>query len=212
MTASTDAEESRRIIDAAMTLAAKHGWRAVTMADIAKAADLPLGRLYSAYRNKAEILTGLSRQADAVVLADPLTDDGEESPRDRLFDVIMRRFDALAPYKPGIAALLRELPDPSSAFAIIHQLTNSMRWMLDAADIDNSGVHGAIQTAGLTAIYANVMRTWLRDDSLDAARTMSELDRDLRWAEQIMNSFGGRRKRDRGVETRAPEGPVDPSI
>lgn len=214
MTTGTETDDSKAIIDAAMTLAARRGWRAVTMADIAAASNVPLGQLHRSYHSKAEILTGLSRQADAEVLADALMDSGEESPRDRLFDVIMRRFDALGPYKPGIRALLRELPEASSAVALTHQLTNSMRWMLEAADIDTSGVRGSIQAMGLAAIYANVMRTWLRDDSLDMARTMSELDRQLRWAEQIMNSFGrrGHGPRQEPLEPAVPPGPADPSI
>jgi AcrR family transcriptional regulator len=214
MKTSAETDVSKNIIDAAMVLAAKRGWRAVTMTDIAVEADIALLQLHKLYRTKAEILTGLSRQADAAVLADPVIANGEESARDRLFDVIMRRFDALASYKQGIAALLREPPDPHSALTLTHQLTNSMRWMLEAADINTSGLRGSIQATGLAVIYANVMRTWLRDDSLDAARTMSELDRELRWAEQIINSFGrpksgGRRTHS---DTPAPEGSLDPSI
>ena len=215
MSTTTETDESAAIIAAAMALAARRGWRTLTMADIAAEAQLSLGEVYRHYRTKAEILNGLSRHADAAVLGDVLNDPGEESPRDRLFDAIMRRFDALSPFKAGIAALLRELPDAASGFAVLHQLSNSMRWMLEAASIDTSGIRGSIQVAGLAAIYANVMRTWLRDDTLDAARTMSELDRQLRWAEQIMNSFGHRRgSRSAGASgsATAPAGPLDPSI
>lgn len=169
------------------------------MAEIAAEAGLPAGRVHQAFPTKSAILTGISRQADAAVLAEPIVESGQETPRDRLFDVIMRRFDALAPYKTGIAAISREVPNAGAAVALLCQLTNSMRWMLEAAGIGTAGPRGALQTAGLAALYANVMRTWIADDSVDLARTMSELDRQLRWAEQTMNSLPGAMKR-------APEG------
>ncbi|MBT3331630.1 MAG: TetR family transcriptional regulator, partial [Rhodospirillaceae bacterium] len=86
------------VIGAAMKLAGVQGWRDTTMADIAETAGLSLVELRNMYGSKTAILAGLIRQTDDIVLAGSGADMADEPVRDRLFDVIMRRLDALAPY------------------------------------------------------------------------------------------------------------------
>ena len=102
---------SERVIEAAFKLAAERGWRGLSLAEIAEAAKLPLSQVYPLFPTKEAILRAFSRRIDAEVLGDQSLveewdDDG--SARDRLFDVMMRRFDALAPYKTAIGHLLHE--------------------------------------------------------------------------------------------------------
>src|SRR3954464_7259808 len=108
--------DAERIIEAAMARIAEDGWRRLSLAAIAKTADLPILRLYRSFHSKTAILCGLARRIDETVLAAPLESEADERPRDRVFDLMMRRFDALQPYKPAFAKLRRELPfDPPAA-------------------------------------------------------------------------------------------------
>jgi AcrR family transcriptional regulator len=175
---------SERVIAATLALAATKGWRDLALADIAAAAGLSLGELYAAFPSKASILGAFSVEIDRQVLAAP-PPDPEESARDRLFDVVMRRFDALALHKPALAAIVRDLPsDPLAAFPTLPRLAQSMTWMLEAAGLSSAGVRGILRLKGLAAIYLSTFRVWLTDDSPDQARTMAALDRGLRRAEQ----------------------------
>ena len=109
------ASRESRVVKAAMSLAAVQGWQDTTMADIADQAGLKLAELQKQFTSKNAVLAGLMQLADDAVLRG--SDDGmvEEPVRDRLFDVIMRRLDALAPYKDGLAAVVRDLRrDPAS--------------------------------------------------------------------------------------------------
>jgi AcrR family transcriptional regulator len=177
------ADPAKPVIEVALRLAAERGWADLALADIAAAAKLPLADLYASYPSKTAILAGLGRQVDRETLAG-LEAGSEESTRDRLFDLIMKRFDALAPYRDGLSAVARDLGrDPLAALCGLGQLARSMALMLEAAGVSSSGLAGTLRTKGLGAIYLATMRDWFRDDSTDKARTMAALDARLRRAE-----------------------------
>jgi len=177
------AEPAQPVIEVALRLAAERGWANLALADIAAAAKLPLADLYASYPSKTAILAALSRSVDRRVLAG-LEGGSEESTRDRLFDLIMKRFDALAPHRDGLAAVARDAGrDPLAALCGLGPLARSMALMLEAAGVSSSGLAGALRTKGLGAIYLATMRDWFRDDSADKARTMAALDARLRRAE-----------------------------
>ncbi|HUL05329.1 MAG TPA: TetR family transcriptional regulator [Candidatus Acidoferrum sp.] len=183
------ADPSKSVIAAALRLAAERGWAALALADIAAAAKLSLAELYATYPSKTAILIALSREVDRQVLAG-LEEGGEESTRDRLFDLIMKRFDALAPYREGLSAVARDAGrDPVAALCGMGQLARSMGLMLEAAGVSSSGLVGALRTKALGAIYLATMRDWFRDDSTDKARTMAALDGRLRRAEGWARRF-----------------------
>jgi AcrR family transcriptional regulator len=173
----------KRVFDAALDLAAERGWSKIALADIAAAADLSLADLYAAYPSKTAILEALSRDVDRQVLAG-IEVDATETPRDRLFDVLMKRFDALAGYRDGLTAVARDARrDPVMMLCGAGQLRRSMAAMLEAAGISSAGLAGALRAKGLTAIYLATLRDWFRDDTADKAKTMAALDAWLRRAE-----------------------------
>ena len=189
--------EADRIIDATLALVATEGWRQVSLAAIAAAAGLPILQVYRIFRSKQAIIAALYRRVDAIVLAEPPAAEADERPRDRLFDLLMRRFDALQAYKPALDVLRRELPhDPPTALCAGVSLLRSMRWMLEAADIPTSGVRGAVAVKLATAAYLSAMRVWQRDDSPDLARTMASLDARLRRIERWLAAARSTRHRD----------------
>jgi AcrR family transcriptional regulator len=172
-----------RVFEAALKLAAERGWSAIALADIAAAAELSLADLYAAYPSKTAILEALSRDVDRRVLAGAEI-DATETPRDRLFDVLMRRFDALAAYRDGLAAIARDARrDPVMVLCGAGQLLRSMAAMLETAGISSAGLAGALRTKGLAGIYLATLRDWFRDDTADKAKTMAALDGRLRRAE-----------------------------
>jgi len=175
--------DADRIVDALLALVAQQGWRAVSLAAVAAEAKLPILQVYRLFPSKAAILCGLFRRIDEAVLAAPLEAEADERPRDRIFDLLMRRFDALTPYKAALLVLRRELPaDPAGALAAAGALLRSMRWMLEGAGIASQGL-GGIVAVKLTAVaYLAAAHTWARDGSPDLAPTMAVLDRRLRAA------------------------------
>ena len=181
-------------IGAALKLAAERGWQRISLADIAEAAGMPLAELHGRYPSKQAILEAFSRDVDRQVVAGAAADAAGESARDRLFDVIMRRFDALSPHRDGVAAIYRSMgTDPLAALCGAGQVLRSMALMLETAGVSSSGLVGAVRAKGLAAIYLATIRDWLRDDTADMARTMAALDARLRRAEQFIDAMPGRR-------------------
>ncbi len=189
--------ERDRIIDAALSLIAREGWRRLAMAAIAAEAGLPILTLYRTFRSKPAILGAFFRRIDEMVLAAPLEASEDERPRDRVFDLLMRRFDALQPYRAAIEVLGRELPtDPLAALGAGARLLCSIAWMLEAAGIATDGLRGIVAVKLTAAAYLATGRVWLRDDSPDLAPTMAALDRRLRGIERW---FGSGRQGQRGA-------------
>jgi AcrR family transcriptional regulator len=190
--------EADRIIDATFALIRIEGWRRLSLSAIAAAAELPILQVYRVFHSKQAILCGFYNRIDQIVLADPPAAELDERPRDRLFDLMMRRFDALQTYKATLDVLRRELlGDPATALCAGASLSRSMRWMLEAAEIPTSGVRGAIAVKLAAAAYLCAMRVWQRDDSQDLARTMAALDARLR---RIEGWFGSAPRRRSGEE------------
>ncbi|MBT6093772.1 MAG: TetR/AcrR family transcriptional regulator [Rhodospirillaceae bacterium] len=183
------------LIDAGMALAAEGGWRGLSIATVAAKAEVALPQALRIYPSKIRILTGLARRIDTVVLEDTSARlDDAETPRDRLFDVLMRRFDALQPYKPGLRNIIRDLPgelprDPLATACQLGNILGSMHLTLEIAGIPTAGIVGGIKAKVLAAIYANALRVWLDDDSPDLAPTMAVLDRGLMQAEKLATVF-----------------------
>ena len=168
------------IIEALMELAGERVWEDITITDIATRANLSLADFRDAFPSKGAVLAGFSRKIDRVVL-DGTTDDlmGEPA-KERLFDVLMRRLDALAPYKLGLEGVSEWLSRAPLATAAVNRLElNSMRFMLEAAGIESEGPVGAVKLQGLVIVWSRVLRNWFRDDDPGLSQTMSQLDTEL---------------------------------
>jgi AcrR family transcriptional regulator len=106
-----------RVIGAALTLAESEGWRRVGLARIAEKAGLSLAQTYALFPGKPAILDGFARRIDRAVLEGGAATDEEETARDRLFELLMRRLDAMRPHRAGLKAVLRDtvIVDPPAS-------------------------------------------------------------------------------------------------
>jgi hypothetical protein len=126
------------------------------------------------------VLAAHTREIDRRVLAGSDPDMAEEPPRERLFDVLMRRLELLAPHKEAIRSLLRSSRcNPGLALALNGLAVRSQYWMLTAANINPAGPRGMVRAQGLAVLFAWVLRTFVNDDEPEMARTMAALDREL---------------------------------
>jgi len=178
-----------RLVDAALRLAARQGWRAIGVAAIAAEAGLPLDQAYAACSSKLAILAALHRRIDRAALAGAAI-ESDASPRDRLFDILMRRFDALQPHQAALRAIRRDSIGDPTALLDAPAVLRSMAWMLEAAGISAAGWRGGLRTQLLAGLYFWVLRDFLDDDSADLAQTMAALDRRLRRAQSLLGIAG----------------------
>jgi len=170
-----------------MALLAEKPIEQVGLAEIAKAAGVSLAELRDEFGSTFAILAAYVKQVDRAVLAGEDADMAEEPPRERLFDVLMRRIELLTPHKEAVRSLMRSaMRNPGLALALQRLALRSQQWMLTAADIGAAGPLGFVRAQGLAVLFASVLRTWVDDDDPGLARTMAALDRALargqRWS------------------------------
>ena len=178
-------------LDAFIRLIAEKGFADVALRDVAEAAGLGLAELYRVYPDKVALVAAFLAKIDAEVLAGtPSRSDPEETARDRLFDAMMRRYDALRPYREALGAIRRAgARDPMLALAMGPALRRSMAAMLEAASVPSDGLGGALRQNGLLAIHYAVSRVYDKDETTDLSKTMAALDSRLKTAERWSQLF-----------------------
>lgn len=175
------------VIDTAMARIARDGWRRLSLADVAADAGVPLADVLIPFPTKYDLINAFQDRIDAQMLAasDAHTASGDAGIdiRDRLFDLLMERFDALAPYRAAMAEIAKDsLCDPA-ALRFLPRMTRTMARVLAAAGLGSTGPCGLLRAKGLALVYADAFRVWLGDDGPDLAKTMAALDKGLRRAE-----------------------------
>jgi AcrR family transcriptional regulator len=176
-----------KIIDALMQLLAHERIEDIGFGAIARHTGLSLADCRAAFPSMLAVLAAYTQKIDRQVLAGGDADTAEEPPRERLFDVLMRRLETHAPHREAVRSLLRSATrNPPLAVALNGLAVQSQQWMLAAADISASGPKGMLRAQGLALLYASVLRTWLDDTDPGLARTMAALDsalaRGQRWS------------------------------
>src|SRR5205085_10775165 len=145
-----DQTERGRIVVAFMALLAEKRIEQIGFAEIAARAGVSLAELRGRYASKLAILAAQIKEIDRQVLAGGDADMAEEPPRERLFDVLMRRIEALSSHKEAVRSLARSAAcNPGLALALNSLAVRSQQWMLTAADISASGPRGMIRAQGL---------------------------------------------------------------
>jgi len=172
--------ERERIVAAFLSLLAEKPLERIGLSEIAAQAGVSLAQLRAAFSSSLSILAAHLKEVDRAVLAEDLSDMAEEPVRERLFDVLMRRLEVLAPHRQAVRSLMRSARrNPPLTLALNGLAVRSQKWMLAAAGIGASGPRGALRAQGLAILFADVLRTWVRDDDPGLARTMAALDRAL---------------------------------
>ncbi len=173
-----------KAIAALMALLAEQSYEDIGLAEVAGRAGVSLSELRGEFGSTLAILAAHIKQIDRAVLdkadAGESSDMAEEPARERLFDVLMQRLEALAPYKAATRSLLRSMRrNPGLAFALNGLALRSQRWMLNAANIDAAGPGGLVRAQGAALVFARTLSVWVDDEDPGLARTMAVLDRGL---------------------------------
>ena len=189
------APDDAALLERAFALAGERGWAGSFWRDLAADSGLPLGELRARFGSRVSLIFALSRRLDAAMLAGDVAELDEMTPRERLFELIMKRLDASQPYKAG----LRKLPqaarcEPAIGMATLTGIGQMSDWLLDAAGIAFEGPRRRAASRLLGMLYIRVTAVWLEDDSEDQAKTLAELDKRLSQLEQLAQ-LGGRMRR-----------------
>lgn len=220
-----EASVTERAETALLSLLAERPFLDIRFAEIAERGDVALADLRRAYEGPFDVLSGFARRIDVAVLdaLDPTMAD--ESIRERLFEVLMKRFDLLGPHRAGLAGLRRSARrDPLLAVHLARLVVGSQAWMLEAAGVSAAGPKGAVKSAALAAALARVVPVFLDEEDEGLPKTMATLDATLdrlghlagrvRRLEETFGGFFAVCRRDRRKAPAADDADlaVDPAI
>jgi AcrR family transcriptional regulator len=178
------------IVDALLRLAAKRDFGDITISDVAREAGVSLADFRDAFPSKGAVLGGFARRIDRQVLENVSHDHDAEPARERLYQVLSKRIDALEPSREAVFAIADwAAADPLSASALNRETVNSMRFMLEAADIDSEGPVGAIKLQGLAFAWKRVIDAWREDRPGEKSHAEAALDREIlrgeKWIDRV---------------------------
>ena len=185
-----DFSKRSKAVRAALDLAKERGWGDISLADIAHAANLSLADLRREFACKTDIIRAFQSEVDAEVLARARSAGEAQSPRDRLFDIVMTRFEVMQPYKPALKRISSHLCcRPGEAATLLCSSLASQYWMLAGAGAKLDGAGGALRVTGLAAVYGKVFQVWLEDASPSLDKTMAALDKRLAKGERMLSGI-----------------------
>jgi AcrR family transcriptional regulator len=174
-------------VEALMALVADHGWSSVELPAVAEQAGLPLSTLRDLFPSKGAMLAGFGRMLDKAVLDNANPDLIGEPAHERVFDLMMRRIDAMAPYRSALTEIRRAVRrDPLMAAALNQSALNSWRYLLGSVGIPVEDELGMVRIQGAVLVFARTVDTWLDDNDDSLAKTMATLDRELKRGGRVL--------------------------
>ncbi len=165
----------------ALKLAGDTSWGGLTLSGIAASIGVSLNDLHGLTRD--DLANAFDGHFDKAMSAEGPA--GGEPPRERLFDVIMLRFEAMEDLRPGILSLMQHRDRaPRLLVRLPQHRAASAYWALVSAGLDDDkGAPLGLKLAGLGLVIGQTERAWRKDANGDFALTMAALDRGLRDAE-----------------------------
>jgi AcrR family transcriptional regulator len=156
-----------RVLDAASTLFAAHGYADVSLDDVARAADVTRGAVYHHYRNKSGLFAAVTAAlqttvADAVVTA---ADAAGQDPRDQL--------------RAGSHAFLDAITETETARILLIDAPSIIGWQTwRALDEENSAAHlrDAVSAVGVAAELVDATTAQLSGAMNEAALWIARQD------------------------------------
>jgi ubiquinone biosynthesis protein COQ9 len=184
-------ETLTKLAQSALDMAAEAPWQDLTLADIGSACDVTLANCARLGITKADIAGQIDHDLDQTMLASQPTIDKTQGVRDRLFDVLMGRFDGMEENRASwVSILAGEKFDVLSQFARRARRARTGAWALEASGVTASDMRGAGRAIGIARILRLVEKAWV-DDGPDLAKTMARLDQELRKGEEWVERLQG---------------------
>lgn len=175
-----------KLIDAALALAAERPWRTLALPEIADHAKVQIGEALLSLPSRDRIQRALIDRVDAQVFGSLKDDPLDGSVKDKLFDILMRRFDALDGHQAALRSMAKDAArDPLGTACTGARFLKSMALSLQAAGVSAEGCAGAAKAKALAVIQLNASRVWMNDEDPGLARTMAALDKGLASAEKL---------------------------
>jgi AcrR family transcriptional regulator len=166
------------LLERAFAQIAERGLGGFSRSELARSAGVSLEDVYTLFPDRAALARRLGERLDREMLGMDVAELAGLTLRERVFELVMRRLDALQPYREGLKRLAREsFADPRMTLASLCNLDRLGDWLLDIAGLGSGLRARAVAKPALLFVYVRVFGVWLGDETPDRAETMATLDR-----------------------------------
>lgn len=180
-----------QILDQALLMAEEEGWGTLRLRRIAEHFGCPLADIEDHYRDLDAVADAWFGRAWDVMLAPVEAGFFEKPVPERLYTLMLRWFDALAPHQRVTADMLSGklyLGHPHHWVPMIFNLSRTIQWLREAAALDAGGRQRQMEEIGLTGLFLITLRYWCRDKSENQERTRDFLWRALKRSERTLQA------------------------
>ncbi|OJX09855.1 MAG: hypothetical protein BGO77_05425 [Caedibacter sp. 37-49] len=170
-----------KTVETALEMLKDTSWDALTMEALAAKMSLTPIQLYTLFPTRCDLLKGIVQLLDEKMIS--LYQEGKESLslHEKLFDIIMCRFEALESYKKALKNIfLTVWRDPISFPSGIFSGFHSMRLILETVGVPVEGIKGGLNIKILSFFYLYTLKIWFEDETQDMAKTLAQVDQGLK--------------------------------
>lgn len=178
-------DQTKKITEAALNLAGRRGWNAVTLASVARQAKVPLKTVQARFSDVWSVLDQVLDDMEAETnrhVDGYLTDNW----RDNLLEILMTRFDIAQAHRAAFKALLPATREnPALIRRFMPRFYRTMDRMLFRAGAPRRFLQ-PVFVAGFGALYISIIDVWTKDDTADLTKTMAAIDKRLNIFQQAV--------------------------
>jgi ubiquinone biosynthesis protein COQ9 len=191
----TKSDKREKILKSAFTLAAEKGWDNTSLEDIAQKAGVAVEVLRGYECNdKSDIVKMFNNMTDDKVIKQYLAlekqgdFDGYDE-RERLFEILMLRMEALNENREGVKAIYAKTG--TNLLGHFPNLRRSMGEMLETVGVDTSDLKkGEAKILGLVGVYSLAIKAWSKDETEGLNQTVKSLHNNLHRVEKWSRKIG----------------------
>ncbi len=203
--------------EAALSLCAEKSWSDVSLLSLCQEAGQSLSACAEAGITRFSVADYLDQQLDRAMLDAAVETEVDAPSRDRLFDSLMARFDAMQDQRAAWVSILEaDAQEPAAGLARAARRLRTSAWALEAVGVSTDSLKSTARVLGLTRRLRKIEALWLTDDA-DLSKTMAGLDQTLRESEdwldrgeklaEFLKSGSLRRTRSKAADAHSPEDP-----
>ncbi len=185
----SDTDLNDRIVDVAVDLAARDGWDNVHLRDVAAAVGIGLDDLAARFHDRDAIANAWFARARAAMLAPVDAGFFTRPARERLYILLTRWLDTLAPRRQVSVEMLKVKLwpfHPHHWVPLVFDLSRTVLWWRDAAGLTAPPPRREVEEVGLTWLFLATLVVWATDPTVGQRRTRRFLAARLADADCVM--------------------------
>jgi ubiquinone biosynthesis protein COQ9 len=182
--------ERQKVVRAFLRMVSSHGLSLLTVRDVAQEAKISTADFYLMFDTLDDVVQAYGRMLDHQLCENFSQLDYTASVRDRLFDILMERFDLMNGDRQAVLSLMKSMRfDPKYVLCHCPHVMMSLARMCELAGLSTQGGKGLLRVTGLLGVYLWALRVFMTDESKDLAKTMAALDKALGQADRFAANF-----------------------